>query len=208
MAISWVGCAIRLSFGPLLFNLYINDITSVIKTICIHLFADDTMIWMITASGENIHEIIIVFNEDLINDETLWNKEMVPKLVVFHWKDASRNNWSTVSNWDYKTIKFKTVFSSTVQKEDVCMFSRRHHFCCFFNAEWWYFKGVVKKLQNWKILISKVMKDLAAANVIVTTSNIKAASERLFNLLIWSWWFSQKTQMLCIYFQIWMQENL
>lgn len=50
--------------GPPLFNLYVNDISRVINKSSVHLFADDTMI---TTSGENIHEIINVINEDLSN---------------------------------------------------------------------------------------------------------------------------------------------
>lgn len=64
--------------GPLLFNLYINDISTVINKCSVHLFADDTMI---TASGDNIHEIINVINEDLSNFST-WLKYNKLKLNV------------------------------------------------------------------------------------------------------------------------------
>lgn len=50
--------------GPLLFSLYINDVTTVINHASVNLFADDTLL---TTSADNIDDAITKLNEDLIN---------------------------------------------------------------------------------------------------------------------------------------------
>lgn len=48
--------------GPLLFVLFINDIVKSIKNCKVHLFADDTLIYLY---GENINDVINAVNQDL-----------------------------------------------------------------------------------------------------------------------------------------------
>jgi hypothetical protein len=50
--------------GPLLFNLYVNDIVKHVKYCNISMFADDTMLYK---SGKNIENIITEINEDLMS---------------------------------------------------------------------------------------------------------------------------------------------
>lgn len=56
--------------GPVLFNIYINDITQTVKSCDMHLFADDTLI---SVSGEDLQTTVNVINEDLI-EVTDWFK--------------------------------------------------------------------------------------------------------------------------------------
>ena len=54
--------------GPLLFVTFINDIVKSIKNCKVHLFADDTLIYLY---GENVKDVINAINQDL-KDIFVW----------------------------------------------------------------------------------------------------------------------------------------
>ena len=57
--------------GPLLFLIYINDISSVVNNSLLHLYADDTVIYM---SGSDLNFITSALQQDL-NKIVAWCEE-------------------------------------------------------------------------------------------------------------------------------------
>ena len=81
--------------GPLLFLLYINDITEVVRHCKIRLFADDTCLFI---EVDNRELAAMLINEDLVNIQNWSNKWLVafspPKtksLTISYKKDANLN---------------------------------------------------------------------------------------------------------------------
>ena len=50
--------------GPLLFNLYINDLPNIANASVVHLYANDTLVY---ASSKDMNKAVSIINEELVH---------------------------------------------------------------------------------------------------------------------------------------------